>query len=374
MPTIDVVVESGRDLSTRARQVCGMFDCPAEEKQRLSWAFAAPIEDRDWSIGLIVGPSGSGKSTVAKHLWPDEIATVPTWDERSIIDNFPASMSVADIASTLGSVGFSTIPAWLRPYSVLSNGERFRADIARRIADNRSLVVVDEFTSVVDRQVAAVACNSVQKAIRRNGRKLVAVTCHSDVSEWLQPDWVIEPATRTFRWREVQRRPKIHIEMGRVPYEAWSIFAKYHYMSAELNKSARCYGLWANGTLAAFCGVLHMPHATVKNLKVVSRVVTLPDWQGLGLAFVLLDALGSCHKAAGYRFRNYPAHPAFIHAHKKPKWLCVKSPGAFGQRKSKKSGITGMDVGSTRGQCAVFEYVGPAATREQASNLLGANV
>jgi ABC-type ATPase with predicted acetyltransferase domain len=35
---------------------------------------------------------------------------------------------------------------------------------------------VDEFTSVVDRQVAKVASHTVQKAVRRQSRQLVAVT------------------------------------------------------------------------------------------------------------------------------------------------------------------------------------------------------
>src|SRR5262249_55532549 len=143
------------------------------------------------------------------------------WTGDSLIDCFDGSIALEEVCSALNSVGFSTIPAWLRPYDVLSNGERFRAEIARRILEQRDVVVIDEFTSVVDRQVAKIACHAVQKWIRTKQRKFVAVTCHSDVIDWLQPDWIFEPAERAFRWRELQRRPQICIEVARIPYDAW---------------------------------------------------------------------------------------------------------------------------------------------------------
>jgi hypothetical protein len=52
-------------------------------------------------------------------------------------------------------------------------------------------VVVDEFTSVVDRQIAKVGALAFGKAWRRNkGHKAVLLSCHYDIIEWLQPDWV----------------------------------------------------------------------------------------------------------------------------------------------------------------------------------------
>lgn len=366
MPALDVVVESGVDLSIRARQVCGMFDCPPEKKQRLHWKADLPIESKPWSIGLIVGPSGCGKSTCAKSLWPTEYAYSPEWTGDTLIDGFDKSLSIEAIASALNSVGFSTIPAWIRPYAVLSNGEKFRAEIARRLIEQLGVIVVDEFTSVVDRQVACVACHAIQKFIRKANRQMVAVSCHSDIIDWLQPDWVFEPAERLFRWRSLQQRPEIRIEVARVPYEAWRIFAPYHYMTAELNKAARCYGLWANGELAAFCGVLHRPHPVAKNIKGASRTVTLPDWQGLGLAFVLNDILASAYRANGFRFRRYPAHPAYIRAFRPDKWACVKQPG------------TGMGLRHTGSRniapsrpCAVMEYIGPSMDKVEARRLIG---
>ena len=349
MPIVDVVVESDISLSARCHQVCGMFDCPPEKRQRLEWKCNVAYEDRPWSVGLIVGPSGCGKTTIAKSLFPNQITLRNSWDDRSLIDNFDKANSIADISSALSSVGFSTIPAWLRPYSVLSNGEKFRADIARLIVSNDQIIVVDEFSSVVDRQVAKIVSNSIQKVIRKGSKKFVAVSCHTDIEDWLQPDWIFEPAKQEFRWRLLRQRPPVQIEMGRLPYEAWRMFAPYHYLTASLNPAARCFGLWADGTLAAFAGVLHRPNANNKKIKGISRMVTLPDWQGLGLAFVLMETIGSAHTALGNTLNMYPAHPSFAKAFRKENWTCKKQLGKI---------MTLGRLGDQGRPCAVFSYVG----------------
>ena len=366
MPAIDVVIESGIELSMKARQVCGMFDCPPEEKQRLEWKADLPIEQKKWNVGLIVGPSGSGKSTVASHLWPNEIKAAPVWNHASVIDSFDGPIS--ETASTLNSVGFSTIPAWLRPYHVLSNGEKFRVDMARRISDAESLIVVDEFTSVVDRQVAKIASNSIQKLVRRKEKQFVAISCHDDVIDWLQPDWIFRPDERVFAWRSVQPRPRVEVQVARISREAWSLFAPFHYMNADLHRAAQCFGLWIGDKLAAFIGCMHKPHPKAKNLKVTSRIVTFPDFQGLGLGFHLSETIGAAYKAVGMRFRNYPAHPAFIRSYKPDRWQMMKRAGTYSHNEAKPTRV-GADVHKQR-PCAVMEYVGQKMPIAEARRLL----
>jgi GNAT superfamily N-acetyltransferase len=255
----------------------------------------------------------------------------------------------------------------MRPYAVLSNGERFRVELARRLLEDGDPVVVDEFTSVVDRQVAQIGSHAVQKYCRRAGKRFVAVTCHYDVIDWLQPDWVLDMATRSFTRRALQRRPAVECTIGRVPRSAWALFAPYHYLTAELHRAAQCYGLWVNGRLAAFAGLLYQPVSKMVGRPIwrVSRLVTLPDWQGLGLAFVLCDALGAEHAAAGLRLRTYPAHPALIRGFDRSKcWSLKRAPGKLeaSNRRSRRS----VDVGEMGGRpCAVFEYVGPAASERR---------
>ena len=346
----------------RARQLEAMFDVPYQETQEITWTGEVPIEERKWNVGLIVGPSGSGKSTIAREMFGEPHVGGKKqfkWDSASVIDDFPKDKTMEEIAATCQAVGFNTIPAWLRPYEVLSTGEKFRADVARLMLETEQdeVMVVDEFTSVVDRQVAQIASHAIGKTIRKNDRQFVAVGCHYDVIDWLQPDWVFEPATMTFRWRSVQPRPQLEVTISPVNYSAWRMFAPFHYLTAELNRSARCFVLFVGDEPAAFAGILHRPHAKSHNIKGLSRVVTLPDWQGLGLAFVLIDFLAAAYKTEGYRFRTYPAHPSLIRSFDRSnKWSMTGVPNF--KAKNGKSASIGWQQG--RRPNAVFEYAGKA--------------
>lgn len=379
MPSVDVTVSSVISQSIRCRQVESLFDVPPQEKQTLRWVGDVPLSAQPWHVGLIVGPSGSGKSIVAKALFPDAQPPAPTWTARSVIDDFPPEASLVDISAICQAVGFNTIPAWLRPHAVLSNGEQFRVLLARLLLADRPLVVLDEFTSVVDRQVAKIASHAVQKYIRKRGTQFVAVSCHSDIIDWLNPDWILEPATMTFAWRALQRRPPLEVTIQRVDYAAWRLFAPYHYMSAALNKAAQCFCLFLDEQPVAFAALLHRPlqrnpRASVKSLRTiraeltpiwgVSRVVTLPDYQGLGLAFVLMDYLGSLLKALDVRLHTYPAHPALIRSFDRwPNWRLELRPGLrpVNSGINKREGIMGtIPKGGFGGRPnAVFSYVGP---------------
>lgn len=359
-------VESTISRTPRVRQLGSMFDCPVEEKSRLTYDIDFPIEAQPWNVGLIVGPSGSGKSSVLRHVFGEQPAL--TWAAGSLIDDFDKKLPMEDIAAACQAVGFNTIPAWMRPHAVLSNGEQFRVDLARRVLELPDPIVVDEFTSVVDRQVAQIGSHAVQKFVRRRERQFVAVTCHYDVIDWLQPDWVLDMATRSFTRRSLQRRPELDITIGRIPYAAWRLFAPFHYMSADLHRAARCFGLWCNGRLAAMIALLHRPHATAHDIMGISRGVTLPDFQGLGLIFHLQDHISAAYKAIGKRVHAYPAHPSHVRNTQRNKnWRQVKEAGTFDSSGNQKSTIGNRLGGSA---CATFAYCGTAMDKRQAERLL----
>jgi GNAT superfamily N-acetyltransferase len=373
---IEARISTKISTSVRARQLSGMFDVPATDRHDLAWSVPLPL-DRDWHVGLIVGPSGSGKTTLLRAGFGDPIDFA--WTGDSVIDCFDEADSIERIAKACSAVGFNTIPAWLRPFSVLSGGEQFRATIARALLDTPAdrMVVLDEFTSVVDRQVAKIGASAVAKWVRRDKRQLVAASCHYDIVDWLQPDWIIDAAAQTFEWRSVQPRPTIDVEIATVDHATWQLFAPFHYLTAELHRGARCFALFAEGEPAAFAGLLRRPHASRRSrIMGVSRLVTLPDWQGLGLAFVLVDALGAAYGARAERVRTYPAHPALIHGFdRSPRWKLVQKPGYMGSggntrfRHGANAKLVGEWRHGTR-PCAVFEYVGAIDRSDAAAALL----
>lgn len=196
MPHFDIVKKNEVSPTFRVESIRGTYDL---QSRNIEEHFEGDIElPSKWNIGLIVGKSGSGKSTIAKELFGDFIVESYQYTHDSILDDMPKGVSVNDISQALNSVGFSSPTSWLKSYSVLSNGEKMRCDIARAILENKGMFVFDEFTSVVDRNVAQIGSFALQKAVRRNGKQFIAVTCHYDVEDWLMPDWVFNTDSMTF--------------------------------------------------------------------------------------------------------------------------------------------------------------------------------
>jgi len=164
------------------------FDCTFDGTSKFyPWKLPTNLPKK-FKIGVIVGSSGSGKSTLLKHFGSEES---PIWDsKKSIISHFE---NPDEAINKLGSVGLNSVPSWYKPYHVLSNGEKFRADLARKL---KSKCVIDEFTSVVDRAVAKAASVSLSRFVTNNNlENVVLSTCHHDILEWLEPDWVLNTDT-----------------------------------------------------------------------------------------------------------------------------------------------------------------------------------
>ena len=256
----------------------------------------------EWSIGLIVGPSGSGKSTMLKEFGSEE--QVEWAVDKAVCSHFEDS---ADAQERLSAVGFNTIPAWMRPFHLLSNGEQFRANLARRLKDG---AVIDEFTSVVDRNVAKSCSLATRRYIDQKGLKNITfATCHYDIVEWLQPDWVFDTATGSVTTRGSLQRPKISLEVVPCNIKAWELFRNHHYLTGDINKGARCFlAIW-NEVPVGFNAVIPFPSGSVRNAWRGHRTVILPDFQGMGIGVRLSDAIGEIMIAEGKRYFSKTAHP-----------------------------------------------------------------
>lgn len=256
----------------------------------------------DFGIGLIVGASGTGKSTILKRFGIEEAFN---WDDhRAVCSHFKDAI---DAQERLSAVGFNSIPSWMRPYYVLSTGEKFRADMARRLRDG---AVIDEFTSVVDRNVAKSCANSIRRYVDQKGLKgLVFASCHYDIIEWLRPDWIFDTNTNRMVGRGSERRPEIVLEMLPCGAEAWAMFRNHHYLDGNINKAARCWIVAWNETLVGFSASLPFPNGNLKNAWREHRTVVLPDYQGLGLGVRISDATAELFFRQGSRYFSKTAHP-----------------------------------------------------------------
>jgi len=364
MPAVDVKVSCPVFNSFRVQQIAGMFDVPIAERAVERFNVDVPELGDDWRIGLIVGPSGSGKSTVAEKMFGDRLYRGAEWSrERAVVDGL-GDRPIKEITGLFTSVGFGSPPSWIKPYHVLSGGERFRCDLARALgsAKKGQVVAFDEFTSVVDRNVAKIGSAAVARGIRRGriGCRFVAVTCHYDVAEWLEPDWVIDMATSSFK-RRCLRRPRIEIELFRCERKAWAMFARHHYLSGSLPRAVRCFIATYDGAAVAFCATASLIGR--KNRWRISRLVTLPDYQGVGIGMNVVEAVADLHLAQRHRLNVTASHPSVIaHCRRSPRWRAVnfKKTGSA----SAKEFIKGYR-GSAGRAVVSFEYLGQSCAMAQ---------
>lgn len=378
MPTIECTRSVAVCRTPRVMQLEGMFDIPPTQRSEVGWSAHLPLEDRDWTIGLIVGPSGCGKTTLARELFGKRIVDRLDWPaDRSLVDAFPPALGIKEITLLLSSVGFSSPPSWLRPFHALSNGEQFRVTIARALAEPTDLVVIDEFTSVVDRTVARIGSSAIAKTIRRRAgshsaegrppQQFVAVSCHYDIIDWLQPDWIYEPAGDAFQWRcerpgqPTQDRPPIGITISRTQRDVWRLFEQHHYLDGNLSRAARCFLGSIEGRPAAFIAVLSFPHPRRSGWR-EHRAVCLPDFQGVGVGNAMSEYTAALFVATGKPYYSTTGSPAMIrHRARSPLWRMCRKPSLTKGH----GGIAGMRNVSTRQRLtAGFEYIGPARKDE----------
>jgi energy-coupling factor transporter ATP-binding protein EcfA2 len=320
--------------SYRAARVKSLFN--VESGANFHLAADIDIEPHPWQIGVVVGPSGSGKTSIGKHFAPTWQPDWPT--NKPIVDAIARKGSFDDVTGALSAVGLGSVPTWLRPYHVLSGGEKFRADMARLVCERPAITVVDEFTSVVDRQIARIGSGAFAKAWRRGTGQVVLLTPHYDVLEWLQPDWVFDTGTGQFNRGSLRRRPAIEVRLWQTDWRHWPAFEPHHYLKLPKMIAATNYVATVDDELVA-----HVAVSTRTGFMEARacRLVVMPEWQGAGVGMRFLNAV--CQRWADGQNRYAKKMPTLFHTshpglaaalRRDPKWTQV-SGALCGQNKAR---------------------------------------
>ncbi|MGN0905874.1 MAG: hypothetical protein ACI4NM_01895 [Bullifex sp.] len=303
----------------------------------------------DWNIGVVVGPSGSGKTSIGKVIFDGENLIhdyTKGWPaDKPIIDAIAPNGDFNEVTGALANVGLGDVPAWLRPFGVLSNGEQFRAGLARVICEKPERIVIDEFTSVIDRQIAKIGSMAFQKAWRRSnpGGKVVLLTPHYDILDWIQPDWIIDTKTKTFQRGCHRQRPKIELDIWKVDQSYWHFYKPHYYLDLAMPPCAEYFIGTVNGELA--CHVAVSPRFEINGYR-ATRLVTMPEWQGAGVGTRFLNFICQYHlDGHGRKERKYPtyfhtSHPQLCMALRRSnKWVQVSQMLYGGNKKKSASTI-----------------------------------
>lgn len=325
----------------------------------------------NWNIGVVVGPSGSGKTSIGKLIFEENkiIDLTDRWSyDKPIIEDITPEADFNLVTGMLASVGLGDVPSWLRPFYVLSNGEQFRAGLARLICEKPDEVVVDEFTSVIDRQIAKIGTQAFQKAWRRENPtgKVVLLTPHYDVLDWLQPDWVIDTKDKAFTRGYLRQRPKINLEIRKVNGSYWRYFKPHYYLDLPMPIAAEYFIGTVDGELA--CHLAVSPWFHLKGYR-ATRLVTMPEWQGAGVGTRFLNTIAQYHlDGNGRKNKQLPtyfhtSHPQLCSAlRRSDKWVQV-SANLYGGKASKTKVNKSNTIGNYGGHFRAiqgFKYTGGA--------------
>jgi GNAT superfamily N-acetyltransferase len=327
-----VPIKCAVKLDEFTRLACQPFDWEFTGESTFSPPEFTPPSD--FGLGLIVGPSGSGKTTLLREHFG--LPSPLDWDEsRSVVSQIAATPDEA--VQRLCAVGLNSVPTWCKPRHILSTGEGFRADLARSLRDG---AVVDEFTSTVDRTVGKAASVGLRRLVDKMClHRVVVASCHYDIVEWLQPDWVFDTQAGFLPRGSLWPRPKIELEIEPCQRSAWSIFAPHHYLTRSLAQCSSCWWAWWNENLVGFVSVIPFPHPLVKRARREHRTVVLPDYQGFGIGVRLSDAVARHHvEELGYAYYSRTSHPRMgEYRERHPNWK-----GTDSNRKKSRRGDKGL--------------------------------
>ena len=267
----------------------------------------------EWNVGVIYGGSGSGKSTILKEL--GGIKTIEFDVDKPLISNFDW-LEPEEASRVLTSIGLSSVPTWLRPFRLLSNGEQYRAYLAYLVASSKEgeTILVDEYTSVVDRDVAKAMSLALQKYIRREKKKVILASCHFDIMEWVMPDWIYTP----LKGGGLERpdylrlgRPEISLQVSRVEPQTFDFFKKHHYLTESVNRTYIFILFeWNNKPIGINVIGRHLGKNGGFKVFRESRIVVHPDYQGMGIGSKISEFCGGILKSIGGKFYTKTINPA----------------------------------------------------------------
>jgi ABC-type ATPase with predicted acetyltransferase domain len=323
--TIDIKLQSEIFSNFRCQVACNSLDIDIKKKSIHHLKIENVQIPNEWNIGLIYGASGSGKTTTVKQLFGDNVFEAVLDEDQPIINQLPKDLTYEECATLLNGIGLNSVPCWVRPVKTLSNGQKARAEAVLLMCQNKDVVFIDEWTSVVDRTVAKAMSLCLFKYAKKNNKKIVLLSCHYDILEWVSPDWLIDcntqkfllPKTKDFFFNE---REKLNFTIKEIGRESWKYFSKYHYLSELLpGGKIYLYGLFDGDNQIGFqCFANYTPHK--KGTVIIyhsNRTVIHPDYNGLGLGIILINETSkllkekiNCRIMA--KFSSVPVYKAMI--------------------------------------------------------------
>lgn len=271
----------------------------------------------EFNILYLTGMSGSGKTSMLDYFKKAYNFTDPKIEfesEKPIIDTI--GKNTEEALYLLNLVGLGEAFLYIKPFKVLSDGQKYRYKLAKIIESNQKVWCIDEFCSFLDRTTAKIVAYNTQKVARKLGVKLIVATAHDDLQEYIQADYVFNfgmgEGLEIIRNLSEPINPfldQIRIEEGTI--EDYKKLGKYHYKNTEARFTKKIFKMMFKDILIGVA-VYSMPRQQlvgrnvyfnkkyinergIPNLKAVnkdflmgSRYIIHPMFRGVGLGSELV--------------------------------------------------------------------------------------
>lgn len=142
----------------------------------------------------------------------------------------------------------------------------------------------------MDRQIAKIGAGAFQKAWRRTQGKAVLLSCHYDVLDWIEPDWIFDTFSGQLERGRLRRRPRLELEIFKTDGAYWPAFEKHHYLKLPRPIAATYFVGFVEGEAVAHVAVT--PRLQSDGMR-ACRLVVMPEWQGAGIGLRFLTAVAS---------------------------------------------------------------------------------
>ena len=312
--TFDISYSTAVRLTPRTRVVAEAFGLGVDEEHKFT------VLDVELKIGVgdivyVTGDSGSGKSVLLRAVKQDlgaealDIADVDVDLDKPLIET--VGKTVEEGLDLLSKVGLSDAFLFLRTFSELSDGQKYRYKIAKLLESEAQFWILDDFAATLDRDTAKIVAFNLQKCARQKGKTVLAATTHRDLFRDLQPNVHVHKRFgeeievkyhRNIRAAECTLLKQIHVEEGSMV--DWRALAHFHYRSHRVPAPRKIFVLKRHWN--EICGVivysyppstcfgrrLMLPKTRMKEVNAklsnISRVVVHPKYRTIGLGAKLI--------------------------------------------------------------------------------------
>lgn len=310
----NISYETHTELTERSLAVAEAFGLGVDEDQKFK-VLDAELKIGPRDIVYVTGDSGSGKSVLLRAIRKDlgdeaiELSEVQIEADKPLIETVGAT--VEEGLDLLSKVGLNDAFLFLRTFSQLSDGQKYRYRIAKLMESGKQWWLMDEFAATLDRDTAKIVAFNLQKLARRMVKAVIAATTHGDLFEDLNPSVHVhkrfgeEIAINYYEnelAEECSLTKEMIVEQGQL--SDWRCLSGFHYRSHHAGASRKVFCLRRDSEL---CGVIvytypppgcsgrhlvlpgkHSMKELNLGLSTISRIVVHPKYRSIGLGAKLI--------------------------------------------------------------------------------------